>query len=222
LCIHAHLHKLFQGNRSSGSRFVRAFVLLSPRSWSNLALRRKNSCRRRTARMTVLFSDVRGFTTIFRALKHDFRRADRLMNRFYAADERHHRTQGTIDKYIATRSWHSGTPPLMTATGDHACEAALEILLVRTSSIRSSNEAALNGGNIHAAQCRDRVEYQDLRSSGTWDRLPLQLFSVGRHGQVASRLRDARRITASPFVIGAGTNNAPKKIRDDGDRPDFR
>jgi adenylate cyclase len=81
-------------------------------------------------RMTILFSDVRGFTTISEHYKDDPQGLTRLMNRFLtpltnAIIER----KGTIDKYIGDAIMAFWNAPV----DDHeqeanACEAALEML----------------------------------------------------------------------------------------------
>jgi adenylate cyclase len=81
-------------------------------------------------KVTVLFSDVRGFTTISESYKHDPQGLTRLMNRFLtpltnAIIERN----GTIDKYIGDAIMAFWNAPLDDPLQEvNACEAALETL----------------------------------------------------------------------------------------------
>jgi adenylate cyclase len=100
-------------------------------------------------RMTILFSDVRGFTTISEHYKDDPQGLTRLMNRFLtpltnAIIER----KGTIDKYIGDAIMAFWNAPV----DDHeqeanACEAALEMLSrAETLNGELKREAETNGG----------------------------------------------------------------------------
>ena len=81
-------------------------------------------------RMTILFSDVRGFTTISEHYKDDPQGLTRLMNRFLtpltnAIIER----KGTIDKYIGDAIMAFWNAPVDDAEHEaNACDAALEML----------------------------------------------------------------------------------------------
>jgi adenylate cyclase len=100
-------------------------------------------------RMTILFSDVRGFTTISEHYKDDPQGLTHLMNRFLtpltnAIIERN----GTIDKYIGDAIMAFWNAPL--DDGEHeanACDAALE-MLARTEAlnIELRREAEASGG----------------------------------------------------------------------------
>jgi adenylate cyclase len=81
-------------------------------------------------RMTILFSDVRGFTTISEHYKDDPQGLTQLMNRFLtpltnAIIER----KGTIDKYIGDAIMAFWNAPVDDAEHEaNACDAALEML----------------------------------------------------------------------------------------------
>src|SRR5438128_6674621 len=100
-------------------------------------------------RMTILFSDVRGFTTISESYKHDPQGLTRLMNRLLtqrttAIIERN----GTIDKYIGDAIMAFWNAPLDDPQQQvHACEAALE-MLARADKLNQefTREANQNGG----------------------------------------------------------------------------
>jgi adenylate cyclase len=100
-------------------------------------------------RMTILFSDVRGFTTISEHYKDDPQGLTRLMNRFLtpltdAILER----KGTIDKYIGDAIMAFWNAPV--DDDEHeasACDAALEMLArAEALNIELKREAQANGG----------------------------------------------------------------------------
>jgi adenylate cyclase len=100
-------------------------------------------------RMTILFSDVRGFTTISEHYKDDPQGLTRLMNRFLtpltdAILER----KGTIDKYIGDAIMAFWNAPV--DDDEHeagACDAALEMLArAEALNVDLKREAQANGG----------------------------------------------------------------------------
>src|SRR5579862_7600922 len=100
-------------------------------------------------RMTILFSDVRGFTTISEHYKDDPQGLTRLMNRFLtpltnAIIER----KGTIDKYIGDAIMAFWNAPLDDADQEaNACGAALEMQArAEVLNAELKQEAAANGG----------------------------------------------------------------------------
>ena len=100
-------------------------------------------------RMTILFSDVRGFTTISEHYKDDPQGLTRLMNRFLtpltnAIIER----KGTIDKYIGDAIMAFWNAPLDDDEHEaNACDAALEMLArAEALNVDLKREAETNGG----------------------------------------------------------------------------
>jgi adenylate cyclase len=100
-------------------------------------------------RMTILFSDVRGFTTISEHYKDDPQGLTHLMNRFLtpltnAIIER----KGTIDKYIGDAIMAFWNAPLDDDEHEaNACEAALEMLSRAAAlNVDLKREAEANGG----------------------------------------------------------------------------
>ena len=100
-------------------------------------------------RMTILFSDVRGFTTISEHYKDDPQGLTHLMNRFLtpltnAIIER----KGTIDKYIGDAIMAFWNAPVDDAEHEaNACEAALEMLArAEALNVELKREAEANGG----------------------------------------------------------------------------
>ncbi len=100
-------------------------------------------------RMTILFSDVRGFTTISEHYKDDPQGLTHLMNRFLtpltnAIIER----KGTIDKYIGDAIMAFWNAPVDDAEHEaNACDAALDMLArAETLNVELKREAEANGG----------------------------------------------------------------------------
>jgi adenylate cyclase len=100
-------------------------------------------------RMTILFSDVRGFTTISEHYKDDPQGLTRLMNRFLtpltnAIIDR----KGTIDKYIGDAIMAFWNAPLDDNEHEaNACDAALEMLAqAEVLNVELKREAEANGG----------------------------------------------------------------------------
>jgi adenylate cyclase len=100
-------------------------------------------------RMTILFSDVRGFTTISEHYKDDPQGLTHLMNRFLtpltnAIIER----KGTIDKYIGDAIMAFWNAPVDDDEHEaNACEAALEMLArAEALNVELKREAETNGG----------------------------------------------------------------------------
>jgi adenylate cyclase len=102
-------------------------------------------------RMTIMFSDVRGFTSISEHYKDDPQGLTRLMNRFLtpltnAIIER----KGTIDKYIGDAIMAFWNAPVDDAEQEgNACDAALEMLgRAAALNVELKREADANGGQF--------------------------------------------------------------------------
>ena len=159
-------------------------------------------------RMTVLFSDVRGFTTISEHYKDDPQGLTHLMNRFLtpmtnAIIER----KGTIDKYIGDAIMAFWNAPL--DDNDHeanACEAALEMLArAEALNVEFKREAETDGGlylplhigiGLNTGPCVVGNMGSDFRFN----------YSVlGDTVNVASRLESRTKDYRLPMVIGSRT-----------------
>ena len=147
----AHLRQLFPRAASSASRFAprsaftcrRTLVEQLAKSPEKLVLGGEER------RMTILFSDVRGFTTISEHYKDDPQGLTRLMNRFLtpltnAIIER----KGTIDKYIGDAIMAFWNAPVDDEEHEaNACDAALEMLArAEALNVELKREAEANGG----------------------------------------------------------------------------
>ena len=164
-------------------------------------------------RMTILFSDVRGFTTISEHYKDDPQGLTRLMNRFLtpmtnAIIER----KGTIDKYIGDAIMAFWNAPLDDDDQEaNACDAALEML---------ARAEALNGEFKREAETSG--VYMPLRIGIG---LNTGLCVVGNMGSdfrfnysvlgdtvnLASRLEARTKDYRLPMVIGSRTAEGAKQ-----------
>src|SRR5580704_3292150 len=165
-------------------------------------------------RMTILFSDVRGFTTISEHYKDDPQGLTSLMNRFLtpltnAIIER----KGTIDKYIGDAIMAFWNAPVDDDEQEaNACEAALEML---------SRAEMLNGELKHEAEANGGV-YMPLRIGIGLNTGPCVVGNMGSDFRfnysvlgdtvnLASRLEGRTKDYRIPVVIGSRTAEGAKK-----------
>jgi adenylate cyclase len=167
-------------------------------------------------RMTVLFSDVRGFTTISESYKHDPQGLTRLMNRFLtpltnAIIERN----GTIDKYIGDAIMAFWNAPLDDPQQEsNACEAALE-MLARADKLNQEfrREAEQNGGKYMPLRVGIGLNTGPCVVGNMGSDFRFNYSVLGDTVNVASRLEARTKDYRIPIVIGAGTEqNAKEKF----------
>jgi adenylate cyclase len=165
-------------------------------------------------RMTILFSDVRGFTTISEHYKDDPQGLTRLMNRFLtpltnAIIER----KGTIDKYIGDAIMAFWNAPVDDAEQEaNACDAALEMQARAAAlNVELKREADANGGvymplrigiGLNTGPCVVGNMGSDFRFN----------YSVlGDTVNFASRLEARTKDYRLPLVIGSRTAEGAKQ-----------
>jgi adenylate cyclase len=164
-------------------------------------------------RMTILFSDVRGFTTISEQYKHDPQGLTRLMNRFLtpltnAIIER----KGTIDKYIGDAIMAFWNAPLDDSQQEsNACEAALE-MLARAAKLNHEfkQEADRNGGKYMPLNVGIGVNTGPCVVGNMGSDFRFNYSVLGDTVNVASRLEARTKDYRIPIVIGAQTEQRAK------------
>jgi adenylate cyclase len=165
-------------------------------------------------RMTILFSDVRGFTTISEHYKDNPQGLTHLMNRFLTpltnAIIEH---KGTIDKYIGDAIMAFWNAPLDDAEQEaNACAAALEMLArAEALNVELKREAEANGGlymplrigiGLNSGPCVVGNMGSDFRFN----------YSVlGDTVNLASRLESRTKDYRLSLVIGARTAEHARK-----------
>jgi adenylate cyclase len=165
-------------------------------------------------RMTILFSDVRGFTTISEHYKHDPQGLTRLMNRFLtpltsAIIERN----GTIDKYIGDAIMAFWNAPLDDPRQEvNACEAALE-MLARADKLNQEfkREADQNGGTYMPLRVGIGLNTGPCVVGNIGSDFRFNYSVLGDTVNVASRLEARTKDYRIPIVIGEGTAQKAKE-----------
>jgi adenylate cyclase len=165
-------------------------------------------------RMTILFSDVRGFTTISESYKHDPQGLTRLMNRFLtpltnAIIER----KGTIDKYIGDAIMAFWNAPLDdTQQESNACEAALE-MLARADKLNQEfkREADQNGGRYMPLKVGIGLNTGPCVVGNMGSDFRFNYSVLGDTVNVASRLEARTKDYRIPIVIDAQTEQQARE-----------
>jgi adenylate cyclase len=163
--------------------------------------------------MTIMFSDVRGFTTISEVYKDDPQGLTALMNSFLtpltnAIIDR----KGTIDKYMGDAIMAFWNAPIYDATHElNACEAALDMLDKVERLNREREEASKANGslflpiNIGVGINTGRCVVGNMGSDLRFD------YSVlGDSVNLASRLEGQCKSYGLPIIIGSKTANIAK------------
>lgn len=163
--------------------------------------------------MTVMFSDVRGFTTISESYKHDPHGLTTLMNRFLtpltnAILDR----KGTIDKYMGDAIMAFWNAPLDDSEHQlNACHAALDMLDKIDALNKQREDEAAHGGHVYiplnvgiglnTGICVVGNMGSDLRFD----------YSVlGDSVNLASRLEGQSKEYGFPIIVGSNTALAAK------------
>jgi adenylate cyclase len=163
--------------------------------------------------MTIMFSDVRGFTTISESYKHDPQGLTALMNRFLtpltnAILDR----KGTIDKYMGDAIMAFWNAPLDdTSHQVNACEAALD-MLERIDALNKEREIeAQHGGHVYIP-----INVGVGLNTGTCvvgnmgSNLRFDYSVLGDSVNLASRLEGQSKEYGFPIIIGSNTALAVK------------
>jgi adenylate cyclase len=163
--------------------------------------------------MTIMFSDVRGFTTISESYKHDPQGLTALMNRFLTPlTNAILARKGTIDKYMGDAIMAFWNAPLDDSEHQlNACEAALD-MLERIEVLNKEREIeAQNGGhayipiNVGVGLNTGTCVVGNMGSNLRFD------YSVlGDSVNLASRLEGQSKEYGFPIIVGSKTARAVK------------
>jgi adenylate cyclase len=158
--------------------------------------------------LTILFSDVRGFTTIAETFKDDPHGLTTLMNRFLTpVTNAIIFRNGTIDKYMGDAVMAFWNAPLDDASQENnACQAALDMLeCVDTLNRERAREASSVGNSyipitigigINTGRCTVGNMGSDLR---------FQYTAMGDSVNLASRLEGQTKDYGVSIIIGSRT-----------------
>ena len=161
-----------------------------------------------TRELTLLFSDVRGFTTISEGYRDDPQGLTRLMNRFLTPISRAIiENRGTIDKYMGDAVMAFWNAPLDDRDhAEHACTAALEIMrrLANLNAERAVEDEAEGrrhipiaiGIGINTGSCVVGNMGSDIR---------FDYSALGDTVNVASRLEGQTKDYGVAILLGAET-----------------
>ncbi|HJY16588.1 MAG TPA: adenylate/guanylate cyclase domain-containing protein [Xanthobacteraceae bacterium] len=165
-------------------------------------------------RMTILFSDVRGFTTISEHYKDDPQGLTRLMNRFLtpltnAIIER----KGTIDKYIGDAIMAFWNAPVDDPEQEaNACDAALEMQARAAAlNVELKREADANGGTYMPLRIGVGLNTGPCVVGNMGSDFRFNYSVLGDTVNFASRLEARTKDYRLPLVIGSRTAEGAKQ-----------
>jgi adenylate cyclase len=158
--------------------------------------------------MTILFSDVRGFTTISEMYKHDPQGLTSLMNHFLTpmtdAIIDHN---GTIDKYIGDAIMAFWNAPLHDENQEiNACEAALEMLRrVETLNAQRKDEADAAGHKFIPIKIGIGINTGHCVVGNMGSDLRFNYSVLGDPVNLASRLEGQTKSYGVSIILGSNT-----------------
>jgi len=163
--------------------------------------------------MTIMFSDVRGFTTISEMYKDDPQGLTTLMNNFLTPmTDAIIEKNGTIDKYIGDAIMAFWNAPLHDATHEvNACAAALEMLArVDRLNEQREREAADSGHRFIPLKIGIGLNSGRCVVGNMGSNLRFNYSVLGDCVNLASRLEGQSKSYNVPIIIGARTAKAAR------------
>jgi adenylate cyclase len=163
--------------------------------------------------MTIMFSDVRGFTTISETYKHDPQGLIALMNRFLTPltdviiDQK-----GYIDKYMGDAIMAFWNAPLDDAAHEvNACEAAIQMLEKIDAVNKDREQEAADGGHVYIPLNVGIGLNTGIGVVGNMGSDLKKNYSVlGDSVNLASRLEGQSKEYGFPIIVGSRTALAAK------------
>ncbi|MGL9620468.1 adenylate/guanylate cyclase domain-containing protein [Bradyrhizobium sp. U531] len=163
--------------------------------------------------MTIMFSDVRGFTTISESYKHDPQGLIELMNRFLTplTDVIIER-KGYIDKYMGDAIMAFWNAPLDDAEHEiNACEAAIQMLEQIDTVNKEREEESAEGGHVYIPLNVGIGLNTGIGVVGNMGSDLKKNYSVlGDSVNLASRLEGQTKEYGFPIIVGSRTALAAK------------
>jgi adenylate cyclase len=163
--------------------------------------------------MTIMFSDVRGFTTISESYKHDPQGLTRLMNRFLTPlTNTILARKGYIDKYMGDAIMAFWNAPLDDKEHQiNACEAAVEMLECIDELNKVREQEAQEGGHVYipinvGVGLNTGVGVVGNMGSD----LKFNYSVLGDSVNLASRLEGQTKDYGFPIIVGSNTALAAK------------
>lgn len=161
-----------------------------------------------TREMTILFSDVRSFTTISESFKTDPQGLTRLMNQFLTPlSEAVMEKRGTIDKYMGDAIMAFWNAPLNdTEHATHACEAALVMIdRLKTLNIDRKEEARRSGQEFLPLEIGIGINTGEAVVGNMGSEKRFDYSVLGDCVNLASRLEGQTKNYGASIILGSRT-----------------
>jgi adenylate cyclase len=163
--------------------------------------------------MTIMFSDVRGFTTISESFKDDPQGLTHLMNRLLTPMSNAIQARnGTIDKYMGDAIMAFWNAPLDDPNHEaNACDAALD-MLERLDALNAERkrEAEANGKPLIPIKIGIGINTGRVTVGNMGSDMRFQYTVLGDSVNLASRIEGQTKSYGVPILIGARTAQAIK------------